>query len=353
MVDRANVIAGYQTYPHVDMAQTGLRAAKATLAMVEGRASPVTAWGTCPMLPHVLRQGTECGPNAQIQRRCREIEREGALAASVFVGFPQADVPDSRLSAVVVADGDQQRASRWRDELLSMAWAARHDFLYRSMALDESIQQARMLRGFAGQPIVLLDHADNCASGGTMDTTTVLRAVLDAGLSNVAMMGICDPEAVQIMARAGIGSELELMLGGKIDMPALGLRGQPLPIHGRVKWLGEGRFRNVGPMSAGEINDMGPCVVLDTGRVEIAVISRQQEPYDIACFSALGIDPRAKDYLVLKSRVHWRAGLAAHVKGVVECAGTGVCTSDYRILSHRHVRRPLYPIDLDAAWDPP
>ena len=85
--------------------------------------------------------------------------------------------------------------------------------------------------------------------------------------------------------------------------------------------------------------------MLDTGRVEIVVVSRHVEPFDIAAFRAVGIDPAAKRYLMLKSRVHWRAGLGPIAKAVVECAGTGVCTSDYSQLQFRHVRRPVYPLD--------
>jgi microcystin degradation protein MlrC len=90
---------------------------------------------------------------------------------------------------------------------------------------------------------------------------------------------------------------------------------------------------------------MGPTAVLDTGRVEIVVISRHQEPNDVACLTSVGIDPASKRYLMLKSRVHWRAGFGPMAKDVVECAGTGVCTSDYSMLTFRKVRRPIFPLD--------
>jgi microcystin degradation protein MlrC len=43
--------------------------------------------------------------------------------------------------------------------------------------------------------------------------------------------------------------------------------------------------------------------------------------------------------------VHWRAGLGSLAAGVVECAGTGVCTSDYSQLNFRRLRRPVFPLD--------
>jgi microcystin degradation protein MlrC len=92
--------------------------------------------------------------------------------------------------------------------------------------------------------------------------------------------------------------------------------------------------------------DMGPSAVLDTGKVEIVVISRHQEPNDLACFQSLGIDPLSKRYLMLKSRVHFRAGFGPIARDIIHCAGTGVCTSDYSSLEFRKVRRPIYPLDL-------
>ena len=130
---------------------------------------------------------------------------------------------------------------------------------------------------------MLLDHYDNCASGGTMDTTAVLAAILREGLENVAAFAIYDPEAVQQAIAAGIGAEVALAIGGKIPMPAIPGDSRPLAVTGVVKTISNGRFRNKGPMGRGVQMDMGPSVVLDTGRVEIALISRHVEPNDLNC----------------------------------------------------------------------
>jgi microcystin degradation protein MlrC len=195
---------------------------------------------------------------------------------------------------------------------------------------------------------MLLDHYDNCASGGTMDTMAVLGAILDAGLEDVAAFAVFDPQAVEQMKRAGVGARVTIPLGGKLDMPALKLKGKPRSVTGNVRRIVNGIYRNEGPMARGELADMGPSAVLDTGKVEIAVISRHVEPHDIAAFRALAIEPQKKRYLMLKSRVHWRAGLGAMARSVVECAGEGVCTSDYSQLSFRRLRRPVYPLDPDT-----
>jgi microcystin degradation protein MlrC len=338
----ATALAGYQTYPHVDMHETGLRAGRPILSFLEGKSKPTLAFGHKPMLPHVMRQSSLDSPNREIQARAKEMEKQGALAASFFVGFPHADIPYAGSSAVVVTDGDAELARRYCDELLEMAWNAREAFVYVPEPLAQSMEKARAAQG---RPVVLLDHYDNCASGGTMDTMTVLEAILEARLDEVAAFAVWDPAAVKQMSEAGAGASVTLSLGGKSDLPSLGLKGRPLSVTGKVKRLLEGRYRNEGPMGRGELMDMGATAVLDTGRVEIAVISRQVEPFDIAAWRHLGIDPAAKRYVMLKSRVHWRAGLGDLAKGVIECAGTGVCTSDYAQLNFRRVRRPVYPLD--------
>jgi microcystin degradation protein MlrC len=339
----ATSLAGYQTYPHVDMYDTGMRAGRPILGLLNGAMKPTLAFGHKPMLPHVMRQSSLDSPNREIQERAKEMERSsGVLSATFFVGFPHADIPYAGVSAVVVTDGDAELARRCCDELLEMAWTQREAFVYRPEPLAASIERAQALRS---HPVMLLDHYDNCASGGTMDTTAVLAAILEARLEDVAAFAIYDPAAVGQMKEAGLGASVTLSLGGKTEMPALGLKGQPLQVSGTVKRIIEGTFRNEGPMARGVPMDMGPSAVLDTGRVEIVVVSRQVEPYDIAAFRALGIDPAAKRYVMLKSRVHWRAGLGPIAKAVVECAGQGVCTSDYGQLNFRRVRRPVYPLD--------
>ena len=342
IASNSTVIAGYQTYPHIDFYETGARAAEPIFHMLEGKCIPALAWGRKPMLPHVMRQASTRAPNQQLQQRCREMELGGALSASLFMGFPHADIARVGTSAVVVTDNDPALAARYRDELLERAWEAREAFVFDIEPLQQSIARASQV---AEGPVIMLDHYDNAASGGTMDSMTVLGAILDAGLDDVAAFAICDPRAVEQMIDAGVGARVTVALGGKTDMPAIGLRGQPREVTGTVRVITDGRYRNEGPALRGVQMNMGPTVVLDTGRVDIVVISRQQEPNDLACLKSVGIDPARKRYLMLKSRVHYGAGFAGLAKAVVECAGTGVCTSDYSTLRFTKAPRPIFPLD--------
>ncbi|MGD8418251.1 MAG: M81 family metallopeptidase [Pseudomonadales bacterium] len=345
MVANATVISGYQTYPHVDMDTAALKAGRITLATLAGRVRPVMAWGNAPMLPHVMRQGTDDFPNRELQARAREMEAAGALSVSLFTGFPHADIVNAGLSVVVVTDGDAALAERYRDELLDRAWEERRSFVYQVEPLAESLERAEALAETADGPVLLLDHYDNTASGGTMDTTEVLGAILAQGLDDVAVFGIYDPAAVATMEEAGVGAEVSVSLGGKLPMPALAEQSAPLALTGRVKLISDGRFPATVAMSRGLTMNMGKTAVLTVGGVDIVVVSRHIEPFDPGCFRSVGIEPTARRYLMLKSRIHYRVGFMPLVAHVVECAGRGVCTSDYSELTFEHVRRPIFPLD--------
>jgi len=342
IVENATVISGFHTYPHVDIREAGVRAANVIVRTLRGEIKPVMTWAGKPMLPHVMCQGTHAEPNKSLQERCRQLEADGVLAASVFVGFPHADIRKAGLSAVVCTDANLAQAEQYRDELLERAWNDRAKWVFHPEPLAPTIARAKAIEQ---GPVVLLDHFDNTGSGGTMDTTAVLAEVLRQELDNVVFYAICDPQAAREAATAGVGSTITLPLGGKVDMPAIQRAGEPLTVTGRVKLVFDGVYLNRGPMYRGVRNDTGLTVVIDTGRVEIVVVSRHQEPFDINCLLSAGIDPLQKRYVVLKSRVHWRAGFSAMATEIIECSGVGVTTSDYSQLDFQHVRRPIYPLD--------
>jgi microcystin degradation protein MlrC len=342
MVAHATVITGYHTYPHIDIYEAGVRAAEIICKTIQGELHPVMSWGNRPMLPHVMRQGTHTGPNRDLQERCKELEKATVLAASLFVGFPHADISNAGLSVVVCTDARPDVASASCESLLNEAWDRRAEFLFESVPLVDAVKSAVRCTDY---PVVLLDHCDNVASGGTMDTTVVLREVIDQGISNAAFYAIFDPAAVSQAIAAGVGNSVTISLGGKAQLLATGEANPALSVNATVRTISDGRFKLWGPMSAGVEICTGPTVVLDTGRILIVVASGHMEPFDLNCFYSLGIDVRNMHYVVMKSRVHWRAGFTGLVKQVIECDGVGVTTSDYSKLTFKNVRRPMYPLD--------
>ena len=341
-VERVTVLTGFHTYPHVDMFETGQLAAELLVRTVRGEIKPVLYFNNRPMLPHVMRQGTHQFPNQALQQRCRELEAGEVLAASLFVGFPNADITNAGLSAVVCTDGNRAAAESACEDLLDMAWDARQDFLYEGRPLAESIAMAQQA---TAKPVVLLDHCDNVASGGTMDTTGVLKACLDAGLTNAVFFAIHDPESVEKAFAAGVGATVDFVLGGKALLEATQEPNPPLPLTAKVVNLHSGLIKLHGPMMAGMETAMGRTAVLEVPGMLIVIIAGHAEPNDKSCFHSLGIDVASKDYVIIKSRVHWRAGLGDVAQTIIECDSVGLTTSDYGKLPFRHVRRPIYPLD--------
>jgi microcystin degradation protein MlrC len=180
--------------------------------------------------------------------------------------------------------------------------------------------------------------------------------VLAAGLDRVAMAALCDPEAAEAMHAAGAGAAITIGLGGKAEMPSLGLKGQPLRLTGKVLKVTDGRWIVAGPMYTGINVDTGPTAVFETGGMKIVVTSRHHEPWDAGILTNNGIDPAVCSYILLKSRIHYRAGfqpiqpdLGAHFT----LDGWGVTTSDNNILTYRNLRRPIYPLDPEDQIDFP
>ena len=348
MIDNCTALIGYKTYPHVDMYQVGRQVGRIGLDTVAGKVDPVMVHTQLPLLSHTLKQGTDDQPVKSLITACLEAEqKDGILAATFFGGFPLADVPDAGSSTLVVADANQALAEQTSREIAGLAWQKRADFVYHSGSLPDTIKEAGQL---TEHPVILLDHEDNCGSGGTQDVMLVIKEILDQDLDGVAVAAVCDPEAVAQMQTAGVGSEITIELGGKTAMPALSLRAKPLQLKGVVRVLSDGRWTVRGPMYTGVAVDMGPSAVFDTGKLKIVVVSVQHEPWDVGVFTSLGIQPQHEKYLLLKSRIHYRAGFASIGKQTLLCDGEGVTTSRNELLRYQNLRRPIYPLDEDVAF---
>lgn len=363
LVERADVITGYRTYPHVDMALTGERAGRTLLRKLDGEVDPVMTHGWLPMLTHMNRHSPQFQPMRDIMNRAIAAESGGeVLNASVFGGFPLADIPFAGLSVVVVADARRdgrdaatRRAQALTDELCDTAWARRAEFVFEIEPLVETVARAGQLRarcraeGRPHRPIVMADHSNNTASGGSADTMESIEAVLAAGLTNVVAGPICDPRTVAALIEAGVGSTVELPVGGHTDAPSIGRKARPLTLRGTVRAITDGRFTVTGPMMTGVTVNCGRTAVLDTGPLRLVIAENRVEPFDLGVFTHCGIDPLAADFIILWSRQHFRAGFEPIAEEVLMLAGPGVCSSDYGQFPFRRLRRPIYPIDADAT----
>lgn len=347
MVEHADVIVGFKTYPHVDMAETGEHAARLAFAWLDGGPRPVLAWARPPLLSHTLRSATEAGAMQRAVQRARQLEAEGLAAASIFAGFSLADIADAGMSAVVVGDtaaGAQTAA----DELASQLWAERDGFVYRSAPLAASVAEAKALRAAlpaTAGPVLLLDHGDNVMSGGSCDTTTLLEECLRQGLGRIGAGPYADGEAVARCVSAGVGAVLRIELGNKTALGLPAPQRPPLAIDVEVLAIGDGRFRISGPIYTGETWAMGRSVALRHAGGMLVVSERPMEPLDLGVFTCLGVDPAGFDHLLLKSRMYCRPAFGPLSSGIVECDSGGVTSSDYGQFDFKRLRRPIYPLD--------
>jgi len=347
MVRNATAIAGYKTYPHVDQYESGHLAGSIVLRAMRGEVKPVMTWGNVPLLAQTLRQNTGESPMKDCVDAARAAEKEGLLAATAFGGFQMADIHDAGLSVVTVADSDRKAAEAACKAILDIAWTHKEQFIYRGEPLDQALAKAQAMAEHTGGPILLLDHADNCASGATQDTMYVLKAALRQGLTGIAVGPVRDPQAVAEMIKAGVGAKVTVEVGGKTDMPAIDVKGEPMELTGIVRAITDGEYTISGPQFHGMRCYMGRTVVLDTGTAEIVVTEKNQEPWDRGVFTSVGIDPEQKRFLLLKSRMYFRPVFLPIAKGMVFCDSAGVGTSDWTQFDFKNLRRPIYPLDLD------
>src|ERR1700719_1427178 len=283
LVENATVITGYKTYPHVDMYDVGRLCGGILIRKLNREIEPVMAWGWKPLLASVMRHAPEDAPSGDILRYAREMEASGkVLAATLLPSFPHADTPYTGVSAIVVGDakrGGEGAAREVCERMLDIAWQRRAEYAFVATPLAESVAAAKRL-GHAPQdgPVLLIDHCDNCGSGGAQDVMAVVAEILRQELDDVAIAPIRDAASVARMIDAGAGNRVTLSLGGKTAMPSIALAGEPLGVAGVVRAITDGEFTITGPMYTGIRTFLGRTAVLDTGRAQIVVTERAHEP---------------------------------------------------------------------------
>jgi len=350
MIDHADVIVGFKTYPHVDMYETGEHAGRLLFAMLDGHSRPAMAWRRLPLMTHTLRSATDQGAMQAAVDAARRLEAEGLLAVSVLAGFSLADIAHPCISVIAVADGDPAAAERAAAQVAAQIWRQRDGFVYRSDPLAASLARARELAVGRDRPILLLDHGDNCNSGGTCDTTAVLEAALAQGMDDILAGPLCDPQAVAQLITAGEGARVSVAVGNKRSLAHLGIQARPLALDGVVRAITDGQYRISGPTYTGMLCHMGRTAVLDTGTLRLVLCERPHEPWDLGVFESVGQDPRRARYLLLKSRMYCRPVFVPISAGLVECDSPGATTSDYGVFPYRKRARPLYPLE-PAQYD--
>ncbi|EMH3255085.1 MlrC C-terminal domain-containing protein, partial [Burkholderia multivorans] len=304
-----------------------------------------------PLMTSTLCSASAEGAMRRAVEAARAAEADGMLAVSVLPGFSLADIPAPCISVVVVGDGDRAAADAVAARIARQIWEARDAFVYRSAPLPESVAQAAALARGAQRPVLMLDHGDNCMSGGPCDTMDVLEEALAQRLDGIVSGPLCDPDAVAQLIAAGVGATVTVPVGNKRPSHG-GVQREPFVATGIVRALTDGEYVITGPTYTGQRAYMGRTAVFDIGAATLVISERTQEPWDLGVFESVGIDPRRARFLLLKSRMYCRPVFVPIAAALVECDSRGVTSSDYALFRYARLARPVYPLDAIDRWAP-
>lgn len=303
MVDQASALVAYRTYPHTDMAESGVRALRVLHDMHTSATTCLqSALRRLPFLIPLTSQCTLVEPLASLMQQAAELERPPLTTINFTPGFPAADVVDCG-PAVFAYGHDAASVERAVETLAREVAAAESAFALEIYSISAALREATRMPHLRGRPIILADTQDNPGGGGTADTTSLLKALIANHSRRVLAGIICDAVAAARAHAAGIGSHVDLTLGSRAGTPG----DTPIQACFEVVALGDGRFTATGPFYLGARMNLGPMALLRLGDIHIAVASRKQQAADQAMFRHLGVEPRDFAILALKSSVHFRA----------------------------------------------
>jgi microcystin degradation protein MlrC len=270
----------------------------------------------------------------------RELEGQpGVLAASLLPGFAYADVPQMGPSVVVVADGDPALARREAAGLAARLWAARD-----RLVADLPDPATAVSRALAAErvPVVLVDTGDNVGGGSAGDGTVLLAEMLRQGATD-GVVCLFAPEEVRQCAAAGVGQEVALTVGGKVDR----LHGDPVAVTGRVRLLHDGTYVEPEVRHGGRrVNHMGLTALVELpGRNLLVLNSLRHPPFSLGQLTCLGVRPERQRLLVVKAAIAYKAAYAPIAGTIIEVDTPGLTAVNPARFTYRHVRRPLFPLD--------
>jgi microcystin degradation protein MlrC len=344
MFERCDALVAYRTYPHVDMAETGARAAGLLDRMIRDGKPLAKHWRTLDYLTGLPSQCSFIDPCKSIYE---QIGREGVTTQSFTPGFPMADFPECGM-AVFGYGSDAERTIQSVDKLHGIVADAEKDFALELHMPDEAVARARS-RGETGRPVVLADTQDNPGAGGNGDTTGLLKALISHNAQDAVFGLLIDAAAAKKAHELGIGFSSAFKLGGKSNIPG----DSPCEGEFTVEQLGDGKFTCTGPMFKGFRMQLGNMALLRSKAapgVRVVLASRKVQAGDQEMFRHLGVEPRRSRILGLKSSVHFRADFEPIAKEVLVVKSPGPALADPTEFAWTRLRKGLRLRPLGPAF---
>lgn len=334
MTSLVDALVPCRTYPHTDLAETGIRA-HAILAKLLGRRKMVQRayWQPDFLIP-IQAQTTHIQPSRRLYEQAAQIEADfGLLSLSLTLGFGPSDTPHCG-PAIAGFGYEQEAVDVAVAQLAGLLRAAEAEFRQPTLLADAAVARAMGI-GRPGRPAVLADLQDNPGAGGTGDTTGLLAALSEAEARGAVLGVLYDPAAAAEAHAAGVGSRLTMSLGGKRG----GAGSVPLVCEVTIEQVANGRFRGTGPMYGGAEMDLGSMALLTlSSGPKVIVGSVNTHTADQSILRHLGIEPIEQRIVALKSAVHFRADFEPIASEVIVVQAPGACAADHHAYPYQHLR---------------
>lgn len=334
--ENADIICGYQTYPHVDLYETGRRAAMLCVSMLEGKTFALEAVEV-PMLIPPAGYTTNEGPFKELMDLAKQMVADGQLLdVSIFPVQPWLDIPKIASTVITISE-DPETGKACADRLAKKLFALRDQAQPDLLSVDQIIDIAE--KNTTGQPVVLAEFADSPNGGCVGDSPIAAMRLLERGSALRACLFIRDPEAVQQAFALGVGGKAIFSVGARFTP---GMPG-PLVAEGRVCSLHDGYFRLSDGVSVGY---NGPSAVVRFGYVDVLLCTAPSNSGDPQIFRHFGMDPAMYDLVVVKANTSFRLPYGK-ITDQIYCADTvGAGVADLRKLQWKHIPKGMYPFDL-------
>lgn len=333
MTEYANILVGYQTYPHIDQRQRGLLAAELLIRAVRGQVRPVSAVVAVPLFINLLGQETSRPPMSNLMAQARTEEaKPGMLSVSVMAGFPYADVPNAGASVIAVADGNCELAQEVARQLADQMWGMRELLNVTCPNPGEAVARAI---ASGRRPVLLIDLGDNIGGGSTGDSTVLLAELILQQAKGFVVV-LHEPTAVAAAMAAGIGGKFKAKVGN-----------EPIAVRGVVRSLHDGKWTEPEARHGGRrTNDQGPTAVIDLGDSNILVLnSLRTPPFSLGQLTSLGIDPKQANIIVVKAAVAYKAAYQPIAGEMIPVDTPGLTAINPARFTYSRIRRPMYPLD--------
>ena len=346
MIERADAMVAYRSYPHVDMADTGARTARLLDRMLRTGSRLASAWHGFEFLTGIPSQCSFIEPCRGIYRLLGELEQRHDAVLSFTPGFPMADFDECGM-AVFGYGGEAREVAGAVEALRASVAESERDFALELHAPDDAVARAKQ-RGEPGAPVVLADTQDNPGAGGNGDTTGLLAALVQQRAHEATLGLLIDAQSAERAHQAGQGARLAFTLGGRSGIVGDG----PFAGEFTVERLGDGRFTCSGPMFKGFRMNLGPMALLRSRAapgVRVALATRKCQAADQEMLRHLGVEPRRERILALKSSVHFRADFEPIAREVLVVKAPGPALADPAEFRWTKLRkgvrlRPLGPV---------